>query len=160
MRGLCLWWYNSEHSDTSNDCCGTLETASVMAPGLGTWPVNCHRQAAALSLVQSDHQSQLLQRPGSPEGQWLSILFAAIIARPARLPRGSTKHWDLPVLQMGKCTSRDYLNSRETIIFHWKCQDLCGTGLKGAATDRRCSICLLWFTLRLRRKQNPIPHQF
>ena len=98
-------------------------------------------------------------KAGEPRGA-VAIYSAAVIARPARLTGGSTKHWDLPVLQMGKCTSRDALNPRDTIVFHWKYQGLYRTGLKGAATDRQGGICWLWLTLRLCRKLNPITHQF
>jgi len=62
-----------------------------MTPGLGTWPKNCLWWAAALGLVQTDHQSQLLQRQESPEGLQLSILPAATIAMPDRLTGVSTK---------------------------------------------------------------------
>lgn len=164
LLGECWIWENSACGDTTLNTVTHPVTAVAYWKQPQWWPLDL---ACKLSVVLS---SPVLAsewppvpaavEPESPEGLMAALLFAAIIARPARLPRGSTKHWDLPVLQMGKCTSRDDLNSRETIIAHWKCQDLCGTGLKGAATDRQCSICWLRFTLRLRSRQNPTPHQF
>lgn len=123
-------------------------TGNSLSDGPGTWDVACKLSVLLSSPVLGSEWPPVpaAAEPESPEGLQLSLLFAAITARPARLPRGSTKHWDLPVLQMGKCTSRDDLNSRETRIFHWKCRDLCVLAWKELLqTDLQYLLTLVHF---------------